>query len=493
MALIPLNIPAGVYRNGTDYQSSGRWLDVNLIRFSDNTVQPVGGWAARTDTAANATIRAMHAWRDNSANQQVAAATYNKLYAYNAGGVQYDITPVGLTAGSEYPVTNAAYGGGLYGVDTYGTARTETGVPDEATTWTLDNWGEYLIACSYDDGNIYEWQLNTGTPAATIANAPTGCLGAITTYERFLFALGAGGNPRKVQWSDREDNTTWTPSATNEAGDIELETAGEIQCAVKVRGQTLIITSTDAHTATYQGPPFVYGFERVGTSCGIIGRKAAASIDLGAFWMGRDGFYTYSGGNVQELASEVEDYVFRDMNRTAVSQIFAVPNGRFAEIWWFYPSSGSAENDRYVVYNYKENTWSIGQLARTAGVDSGVFSRPIWANPSDQLLYDHEKDFGYGGLTPYAETAPISIGQGDQVMVVTEMIPDELTQGDVTATFKTRFHPNDTERTYGSYTMSNPTSVRFTGRQIRMLVTGATNTDWRVGTMRLEAVGGGRR
>ena len=117
----------------------------------------------------------------------------------------------------------------------------------------------------------------------------------LVTEERFVFALGAGGNPRKVQWSDREANTVWTPSATNEAGDMELQTTGRIMCGTPMRGRTLILTDNDAHVATYSGPPFVYGFERVGTACGISSRKALVSIDEGAFWMGHRGFFTFDG------------------------------------------------------------------------------------------------------------------------------------------------------------------------------------------------------
>jgi len=125
------------------------------------------------------------------------------------------------------------------------------------------------VACNADDGKIYEWQLNTASAAAVLSNAPTSNRGILVTQERFLFALGAGGNPRKVQWSAREDNNTWTASATNEAGDLELNTSGQILAGVNVQGQSLILTTRDCHVANYVGPPYVYGIERVGTSCGL--------------------------------------------------------------------------------------------------------------------------------------------------------------------------------------------------------------------------------
>lgn len=210
--------------------------------------------------------------------------------------------------------------------------------------------------------------------------------------------------------------------------------------------------------------------------------------------MGDKNFYAYSGGGVQELSSTVDDYVFSNINRSQRSKICAVSNKQYNEIWWFYPSSGATENDSYVVYNYKENTWFTGYMGRTCGTDLGAYKHPMFFCSDTCRPFIHEYGFDYGNLdAPWAESGPISLGNGDNVMVATDLIPDESTQGDVTATFKTRFYPNDTEREYGPYTMSNPTSVRFTGRQVRMRIDTARLSDWRVGTNRLEVKSGGRR
>ena len=241
MSLIDLNIPAGVYRNGTDLQSRGRWRDVNLVRWHDGIMRPVGGWRTRSNNAGNAQLRGMQTWIDNSGNRYISSGTYNKLYVWTEAGLRYDITPAGLTAGRIDADAFTGYGGGFYGVYAYGVARPDTVKIDPATSWHLQPWGEYLLACNSDDGKIYEWQLNTATPAAVLSNAPTSNKGIVVTEERFLFALGAGGNPRKVQWSDREDNNTWTPAATNEAGDLELQTSGELMAGHTVKGQTLLI------------------------------------------------------------------------------------------------------------------------------------------------------------------------------------------------------------------------------------------------------------
>jgi len=492
MPLIPLEIPPGQYRNGTDFQSSGRWRDGNLVRFHEGSLRPVGGWRQRGSVDIAGVVRTIVAWEDNSSNRRMAFGTHDKLFSMTAGNTVSDITPTSFTAGRVDATISVGFGAGVYGVQTYGTPREDTGTILPATTWSLDNWGEYLVGCTADDGKLYEWQLNSANPAAQITNSPTSCSALMVTEERFLFAFGAGGNPRKVQWSDREDNTVWTPAATNEAGDIEIQTNGTILRGLRTRGQALILTDQDAHTATYQGPPFVYGFERVGTSCGLIAANAAASVDQGVIWMGRRSFFVYAGGAVQELPSDVSDYVFSDFNNDQRSKVHAVVNSRWGEIWWFYPSQASTECDRYVIYDFAQNVWATGNIERTAGVDRGVFAQPMWIDP-DGILYEHEVGYSYGGQSPFCESGPISLGAGDQVMSVRQLLPDERTLGDVTATFKARFYPTSTERSYGPYTMANPTSVRFTGRQVRMRVDGNTATDWRVGIMRVDAVAGGLR
>ncbi len=195
---------------------------------------------------------------------------------------------------------------------------------------------------------------------------------------------------------------------------------------------------------------------------------------------------------MKEVPCEVYDYVFGDLNRAQQSKIWGVSNGQYNEVTWFFPSEGSVEVDRYVTYDYVQNIWTFGQMARTSGIERGVFRYPFFADAAGDV-YEHEVGVNYDGASVFAESGPISIGNGDSTMGVTEVIPDEKTQGDVSMTFKTRFYPNGEERSYGPYNPSTPTSVRFSGRQIRMRVEGAELSDWRVGNMRLEAKPAGRR
>lgn len=495
MPLIELNIPSGVFKNGTDLQSSGRWNDAGLVRWHENSLRPVGGWRQRQAVNIGGAARSSLAWIDNSGDRLMAAGTHDALYSINASGTVSDITPAGLTAGRADAGVNNAYGGGLYGQEEYGVARQDSATPLDATVWTLDTWGEYLLAMSTPDQNngiLYEWQLDPATEAAVVSNAPVDCSGFMVTEERFVVCFGAGGIRNRIQWSDREDNTSWTPATTNEAGDINLQTSGRIMRGMRARGQSLILTSEDAHSLTYQGPPFVFGVEKVGSACGLIATNAAASVGGSVFWMGERGFFTYSGGAVQSINCEVGDYVFSEMNKNQKSKISCVVNSSWNEIWWFYPSDGSVECDRYVAFDYAENIWMIGELDRVSGIDRGVFAQPMWFDASG-VLYEHEIGYDYGSQTPFAQTGPLKIGAGDNIMNVVGLIPDEKNQGDVQARFKSRLYPNAEERDYGPFDMSTPTSVRIQGRQIRMRVEGNASDDWRVGIMRLDARQGGRR
>lgn len=481
-----------MYRNGTEYEASGRWRDGNLVRWLEGSLRPIGGWRERNASAIAEPARGMHSWEESNGSRWLAMGAYNKLYVANASGTTYDITPSGFTVGYEDAQIETGYGYSFYGTSFYGTERPDTGNYEEATTWSLDNFGNFLVGCSSHDGKAYQWDGNTSNPVAAITNAPVGNLGLIVSEERFLFCLGAGGDPRVVQWSDQEDITTWTPASTNQAGSQTLQTSGQIMAAQRGRGQTLIFTDLDMHRMTYVGAPFVYSTERVATACGISSRKAVSTVDAGTFWMGQRSFFVYNGSNVSELPCDVQDYVFGDINRSQISKTWSTSIGQQGEIWWFYCSSASNEVDRYVSYNYKQGYWATGTLSRTAGVDRGVFKYPLKMSASG-TIFEHEVGLNYEGETVFAETGPISIGSGEQIARVTKLVPDELTQGDVTATFKTRLYPNGAETSHGPFDMANPTSVRFSGRQARMRVEGARLADWRVGIMRVDVSPGGRR
>ena len=644
MALVKVDIPAGVYNHGNELDSKGRWLDASLVRWNNNSAQPVGGWVyfadieqlvtngdfksstgwtvsttngtltqstsdgtitaniggtagtqygqvsrneysaleASTDyfveitfnsltggtvtprlngvvgtaiaasavdgvtritqtintgtlvNSANTGInflggavgvishfrvykadrkyRAAVAWVNNSNNPYFAAAAYNKIAVVNGNGVSYDVTPSPTPSGTANASQNTAYGGSTYGSGNYGVEREEDFSVAEATVWSLSNWGEDLLAVSNSDGHIYEldmsaWALApTTTPmtkvsanslvvdsggSANPSEVPTSNYGLVVTGERFVFALRAGANPRKVQWCDRENLYEWEPRVTNEAGDIELQTSGSLMAGVPVRGRTLLLTTTDCWTATYQGPPTVFGFQKIGDSCGLLGKNLLASVGPSAFWMGKNNFFAYDGTQARVLPCDVHDKVFTELNRSKVSHGWCVANQKFNEVWWFYPANGSDECNRYVAYDYRENHWLIGDLTRTNGADSGAFQDPWWIGNS--AVYRHETGYGHDSDPVFLESGPIDFADGDKVAKVTEVIPEEDTQGDVSLKFKTKFYPNDTETTHGPFNPANPMSVRFTGRQMKLRIDGDAGKNWRFGDLRMRATEGGRR
>jgi hypothetical protein len=492
MALVPITIPPGVFRSDTELESAGRWYDANLVRWYQTTMQPIGGWRKRSTEAVTGRASGAHSWRDNIQGRWIAVGTEQKLYVYQGGTLRDDITPAGYSTGRADATQGIGFGVQNYSDYGYGVARPDTSATGilPATSWALDNFGQYLVACANTDGKIYQWDLATAT-ATVVTNAPTSNSSMMVTQERFLFALGAGGNPRKVQWCDIENITQWAPLATNQAGDFELQTSGTIIAGKRTRGGALILTTTDAHFARYLGPPYVYGFEPVGTGCGLVAANAVASVDAGAVWMGESGFWIFDG-YVKPLDSEVSDFVYSDINISQASKISTLHNAEFGEVWWLYPSADSNENDRYVIWNYREMHWSIGTINRTVGITQGVFNLPMMISP-DGYIYEHDVGYDYGGLLPFVESGPAQFGNGDNTLTATSMIPDERTQGDVQISFKTRYYPTSAESTFGPYTLSEPTDMRFSARQFKMRIEAVKNAPWRVGTMRIDAIEDGRR
>lgn len=499
MNYLKLTIPPGIRWQGTALQCSDRWHDGSLMRWDQGAMLPVGGWLQYLASTLSPVVipdemvvRNTHSWflnqqsGDTDVGRYMAAATPLNLYVMNAAGVVTNLTENIDLQGAETPFANKGYGGGKYGVESYGTPRQLDGIQTliPATSWALDNYGEWLLAVSTSDRRIFAWEPSEDK-FDVLENAPK-CLSLVATEERFVFALAAEQagtvNVRRVAWCDREDPTTWTATSLNEAGGFELQTDGAIRCGIRVRGRTLILTTTDAHVATYSGPPLVYGFQQVGKNCGVISDRAVAATGAGAFWMGRDGFYQYDGSSVRELPCEVLDRVFRFLDNTYAYNVYAVANAKFNEIIWFYTGMGQdgleeiidgknvirKVNSRYVSYDYAQGHWSFGEIDRQAGVDSGVFRDPIWID-SRNRVYRHEvENAPHGGAKPWAESGPIDVGNGDQVVTATQLLSDSFPTDRLNATFKTRFEPQGTETVHGPYDVKPKTDVRFTGRQIRM-------------------------
>ena len=500
MPEINFAIPPGVYHNGTQRLAAGRWYAANLVRWTDKVMRPIYGWVAHTASAVTGSARALLAWKDNTALSWIGIGTNSHLYVMNKAGTLYDVTPSGFTSGGADASYATGYGGGLYGAGTYGTPRLDSSSILDACVWSLDTFGQNLVGCTPDERYIYTWVApTTGTIAAKITNAPQADALSVTA-EGFIFAL-ATTDPRTVSWCDQRNSTVWTPSATNQAGSFPLQTFGKIMCGRRLTGAHGIWTDTDLWIATYIGGTLIYGFNKGGNGCGAVSRQCVAVSNSQAAWMGTNGFYIYNG-YVERIPCDVEDYVFGNINRAQISKVSAVLNSQFSEVWWFYPSSSSNENDSAVVWNYVDNFWMVHSFARSAGCDAGgAFIYPLMISPTDNLVYEHESGLSYGGAMPYAETGPSEQttasssfqGQPNQVWQANAFIPDDATLGQVTATFKTRIYPDGTETSFGPFTLRPQTDVRFSGRSVRMRIDGTTGADWRFGNSRLVVKGGSNR
>ena len=496
----PLRIPPGVYRNGTVYQSKGRWYDANLVRWSEGVMAPIGGWEQMVDTAGagldvSEPIRGLFSWRDDADAVHFLYGTPTKLYHF-AAGTETDVTPaVFTTGGADSSLSVGNYDIGNYDIGAYGEGTEASAVLTEAQTWQFDNYAEIPVACAYSDGKILDWDLNVANNFAAVANAPTGCRGVVVTPERMIVALAAGGAQRYIKWCDQDDRTVWTPSSSNTAGDWQLPGSGQVMCGRRLPQETLILTDVDAFAMRYVGGTLIYRVQQVGANCGVVSRQGMTIAEGRAFWMGKRGFFMYEGGFVKPIRCEISDDIFRNLNFSQRHKVASWTNSQYHEVWFSYPTS--TECDRIVCYNYMEDHWSgPWQIERSAGADAGAHSYMFSADAQGQL-FNHEVGTSYldtdlsTALTPFAESGPVEMGNGDQVMTVRRYIPDELTVGDVGATLFAALYPTASEDSQ-VITVGSLSDVRLTGRQIRIRIDQVA-TGWRFGVPRLEVVARGRR
>lgn len=498
--LLPIKIPPGMFRNGTNYEAAGRWWDGNMVRWENGRLKPIGGWQAllAPGVAFAGVARGGVAWADDSGFKHIAIGTNSKLY-FGEGGSFTDLTPVDLVAGRADSILGPGYGAGPYGQENYGTQRSGAGIELDAATWSMDTFGQNWVGVLTSDRKIRYFDVSTG-----LVTVPTGsptALAVMVTNEDYILALGAGGAGRKIQWPDIGSTTTWTPAGTNSAGSISLNTGGRCRAGAHVGMQNVVWTDTDVHLVNYIGTPGIYGPVRIAEGCGLVGPNAYAVTDV-AYWWSYGGFYRYNG-LVEKMPCDVQDYIFKNVNTLQYAKIYGEINSRFNEVTWFFPSLNATECDSYVTFNYAEKIWyfGIGGFARTTWVDRGTFPYPL-AVDSSGVIYEHETGYLANGASRvgqvYALSGPSEIGKGDRTIYSNLLIPDvDPNPSAVSITVLAQQTPAGPVTTYGPLPLTpnaeGYVGVCMAGRQMAMKIAALADQDWSLGTPRINVVGGGGR
>ena len=432
-----------------------------------------------------------------------------------------------LATGLATTILGPGWGAGTWGRFTWGSAVGSL-AGQTLRLWSCDNFGEDLIF-NVTDGEIFYWDASGGLssrayPLTSYSGAnqvPTVARKVlISEADRHVIAFGTNPigstvqDPLLIRFSDQENPTDWNPTATNTAGDLRLSQGSEIVAAVRTTRQILVFTDSSLHSLQFIGPPFTFGTALLGDNVRISGPNAAVGINDTVFWMGQSNFYVFDG-LIKPIPCSVLDYVFSDINTQQSFKIFAGSLGSQNEVWWFYPSSGSTENDRYVVYNYAEQIWYYGSLARTAWNDRATGQRSYpQATGTNGYLYDHERGLDDDGsaMSAFITSSDFDIGDGDQFMLIRRILPDLSFQGSSAtnpevdfSVFAKNFSGTSTEDSAtgtvvretvvgNSEDYNDQLFMRARGRQMSLKVSsGTTGVKWRFGAPRLDARPDGRR
>mgnify|MGYP003641111419 CR=1 FL=1 len=418
------------------------------------------------------------------------------------------------------------WGSGAWNVSTWNTPRTTSNVTLESAYWSFDTFGEDLLALRGDDA-VYRWDLSAGTGvrAVKISQAPTTSRKIlVSSPDRHIFlfgtetTVGSSGTQDDlfIRFSSQEDYTTWAPRSTNSAGTFRIQDGSRIITAARSRGSILVWTDTSLHSLNNIGPPFIFGLSQVGSNCGAVSANCAVDVNGTTFWMSQTAFYRFDGA-IKKLECSVQDYVFNDINATANNQVSVGVNVDFNEVTWYYVSSSADYIDRSVTYNFMENTWytNLG-FVRTSWIDRGVYPKPygtkydaavvpdahtiLGVTAGSSTLYEHESGVndGESAMDCYITSGDFDIQEGDQVFLISKIIPDFKNQvGDTTLRLEFANYPASTNvRSFTSATTSTTKffSVRGRGRQANLKVSStALNDDWRFGTVRMDIKPDGAR
>ena len=405
-----------------------------------------------------------------------------------------------INVGLDDYVSGSGWGANTWGDGTFGSVS-PLSANSQLRLWTHDNFGEDLVM-NVRAGGIYYWDTSAktlGTDRAVAlsdlsgANVPPtlGLQAIVSDIDRHVLILGADPlnaagtartgaiDPMLVAWCDQENITEWQPKSINTAGSARLSAGSSIIGGIRARQEILVWTDTSLYSMKFIGQPFIFSTNLVNEGVGLIGPKAMVNTPVGVFWMDKKGIYNY-GGQVKPIPCDVHDYVFDDMNENQVYKVHGFLNKRFNEVGWYYPSGSSSEIDRYVVYNYLENVWSIGQMNRTAWLDEGLeaYPRATYTTSNVGYLYQQETgndDDGSPMSNVYVESGDFDLGEaGNDIQSVNEIIPDVQFTGTndaslINCVLKIRNYPGDSLTTKSTSNISSTTqklNVRGRARQV---------------------------
>ena len=434
-----------------------------------------------------------------------------------------------INTGLDTVVLGSGWGAGTWSSDGWGEASTVSVETGTLRLWSHDSFGEDLLI-NVRDGAVYYWDATSPSTRAVEIGTISGASGTpqvakqilVSDKDRHVVAFGCDSetdpgtqDPLLIRFSDQESFTDWTATSINTAGDLRLGVGTTFVAAVETNREMLVFTDVSLHSMQFIGPPFTFGINQIASNITIMSPNAVIAVNDVVFWMGIEDFYVY-GGSTSKLPSTLRSYVFDDLNLLQREKITAGSNSSFGEVWWFYPSGDSDENDRYVVYNYEQRVWYYGNLVRTAWIDRGVEDFPM-ATGADRYLYMHENGLNDGSNDPATalassvETSQIDIGDGEQFMFIRRMIPDITFSGSTEAspavsfTLETRNFPganfnetdsNDVTRTATSPVeqFTNQIFVRMRGRSVALKIENSmTGVTWRLGSPRVDLRPDGRR
>ena len=434
-----------------------------------------------------------------------------------------------INVGADVATRGTGWGAGGWDLLTWGTPRSTGVITARSRIWTLDNFGEDLIATIKGGKSYYfdtsAFKIPRNTRATELTNAPDQSnFMLVSSRDRHLVFFGtettpgSSGtyDPMAVFFGDQESVTDFTPTSVNTAGFQRLSSGNEIVTAVRTRGDILILTNTSAHSMQYVGPPFTFGFKQIGTNCGAISAHSAQEAENVVYWMSDGSFFLFDGV-VKEIPCSVQDFVFDDIDSEQKRIVYAGVNLDFSEISWFYPSSGSDVIDKVVTYNYKEQVWTVGTLARTTWSPKDVFAFPlateydINSTATSQptvygltagrtTLYNQESGTNADGsaMTAFITSGDIDIVDGDNNMFVRRYIPDFKNQsGNAEMVFFVRQYPGSSQTAASTSTVTTSTTkvdLRARGRQVAIKISSSdVDANWRYGTLRVDAQPDGMR